>query len=286
MMLQTMLVGMDWGESTESLAALAPELAILLNASVKAVYVEDVELIRATRVPPVPILPPMGAIPYDAISVRELEARFRDEEARLGRIFLKLVSDTRVRGAFLIERGEVAPILIREARAHDLLMIGKYSEKHLGEPAPLGAHVEQILRRAWCPVLLVPPEGRMGPKMLVAYDGSAVAHRALGATLRLSKMSGAEITVLSVANETSAKRILLEAEAYLDAHRAHARMLRREGDPAERILEEMRAGDYDLLAMGAFGQGRLRELLGATVTRDILRRVDRSVLVTGPMEDG
>ena len=188
MAVQSILVGMDWGEATGALATVAPDLAIALGATIQAVYVEDVELIRATRMPPVPLLPPMGAIPFDTTSTAELDQKFKREESRLGKLFVQLVADTRIKGSFLVERGDVAEILVRESRAHDLLVLGRFSEKAT-EPTTLGAHVERIVRKAYCPVLLVPPGSQLGDRLLVAYDGSAGAHHALAFALPVHRMS-------------------------------------------------------------------------------------------------
>ena len=285
MMVQSILVGMDWGESVDALVAVAPDLAIALDAAIHAVYVEDVELIRATRIPPVPLLPPMGAIPFDTASTSELLEKFKREESRLGKLFVKLVADTRIKGSFLVERGEVTEILVRESRAHDLLLLGRYSEKTPGTGAPLGAHVERILRRAYCPVVLVPPGTELGERFLVAYDGSAGAHRALSMAVRLARATVAQLSVMAVSREETARHLLDEAEAYLNAHHLAAKLLTRTGEPSTQILAEVRTGEYSLLAMGAFGQSRLKEFFGATVTHELLRHVPCATLISGPMED-
>lgn len=282
---QSILVGMDWGESIDALVGIAPGLAVALDATVHAVYVEDAELIRATRIPPVPLLPPMGAIPFDTTSSAELETKFQKEESRLGKLFLQLTADTRIKGSFLVERGEVEEVLVRESRAHDLLLLGKYSERNRVQDAPLGAHVERIVRRAYCPVLLVPPGSELGARFLVAYDGSAGAHRALTSSLTLARAAAAQVGVVIVAREETARHLTREVEAYLQSHQASARIAVRRGDPAEQILAELEGGEYSLLAMGAYGQSRLKEFLGARVTHDVLRRARGATLLLGPMED-
>ncbi|MFN8547560.1 MAG: universal stress protein [Candidatus Eisenbacteria bacterium] len=284
MAVQSILVGMDWGEATGALASVAPDLAVALGATIQAVYVEDVELIRATRMPPVPLLPPMGAIPFDTTSTAELEAKFKREESRLGKLFVQLVADTRIKGSFLVERGDVSEILVRESRAHDLLILGRFSEKAT-EAATLGAHVERIVRKAYCPVLLVPPSCQLGERFLVAYDGSAGAHHALAFAVRLARATEARVSVVSIANEESRRHLLEEAEAYLANHGCIGKMIGRQGDPSEQILAEIRGGEYSLLAMGAYGRSRLKEFFGATATHELLRRAPCATLVVGPMED-
>ncbi len=286
MMIQSILVGLDWGETAEAAAAVAAELAIAWEASVKALYVEDAELIRAAEQAVLAGFPESGPIPYAVPTIPELETEFASEERALGRRFLKLVADTRIHGSFQVAQGEVDRILIRESRAHDLLVMGKYSQ-----PAPeaggrpLGRNVERILRHVWSPVVLVPPDGKLGPNLLVAYDGSAGSHRALASAVRVARAIDGSLRVVAVGKPAAADALLEEAESYLDAHRAAAELVAREGITAQEILREVEEYEADLLAMGAFGPARRKESFGAGVTLDVLEGVRRAALVCGSMDE-
>lgn len=287
MMMQTILVAMDWGETSDAVATMTADLALALNASVKAVYVEDVELIEATERAAIASLPLSGDIPLEAPNMGELEAEFATEERFLGRRFLKLVADTRIRGSFLVARGAVDEAILRESRARDLLVMGKYSETADPEIGrrPLGRHVETLIRRAWCPVFLVPPGASLGNHFLVAYDGTVEAHRALSASVRLARAIGADLAVLLVAKPEPAEILREEVAAYLEAHRMDARITRREGSPAEEILQEAADWRVDLIAMGAWGSERSKGAFGASETVEVLQALDRAALLCGPMEE-
>jgi len=286
-MIQTILVGLDWGETAEATASIAVELAIALDASVKALYIEEDELIRATERAAMATFPGSGSIPFDAPIMPELEKEFVSEERRLGRRFLKLVADTRIRGSFLVAQGEVDQILIRESRAHDLLVVGKYSERASegSRIRPLGRHVERILRHIWCPVVLVPPGATLGPRILVAYDGSAGSHRALGTAVRLAGATQAELRTLVIGHQTVTDRLLAEVEAYLEAHRAESDLVTRTGHASEVILREAAEWNPDLLAMGAFGPARRRESFAAGVTLEVLAALPTAALLCGSMDE-
>ncbi len=51
------------------------------------------------------------------------------------------------------------------------------------------------------------------------------------------------------------------------------------GDPAERIAELANEGDYDLVIIGAHGQGLLSELILGSVANSVIRRCRKPVLV-------
>lgn len=285
MMIQTILVGLDWGETAEATAGVAVELAIVMKASVKALYIEDAELIRAAERVSLGSIPASGSIPLAVPNMGDLEVEFQSEERVLGRRFLQLVADTRIRGGFLVAQGEVSRILIRESRAHDLLVVGKYSERHreAGGRRPLGRHVEQILQHIWCPVVLVPPGATLGPRILVAYDGSGASHRALASAVRLAQALQGEVRVISVASLEAAHVLLDQAESYLDAHQVEADLVSRAGNVAEEILREMSDWGADLLAMGAFTPARRRESFGAAATLEILSQLPRVALLCGTL---
>lgn len=287
MMFQTVLVGLDWGETVDSVSELAVELAIALDASVKAIYVEDVELIQATEMAALATLPRAGEIPADMPNWSDLEVEFQSEERVLAKRFLRLVADTRIRGSFLVERGEIPKILVQESRSHDLLVLGKYSEHPLeGEDVrPLGRHVEEVLRKVWVPVVLVPPGAQLGARFLLAYDGSAGSHRVLATLTRLARATSAELEVLSVGKSEASEVLLGQAEAYLAAHRVQATYRRRTGDAADEILAECDEWGADLVGMGAFGTSRRKDVFGADVAVRVLEALDRPALLSGSHEE-
>lgn len=287
MLIQTILVGLDWGETADATAGIAVELAIAMKASVKALYVEDAELIRAAERTPLGAIPASGPIPLAVPNMGDLEAEFQQEERDLGRRFLGLVADTRIRGSFLVEQGEVDRILIRESRAHDLLVVGKYSEPGVdGETRrPLGRHVERILQQVWCPVVLVPPGATLGPRILVAYDGSEAAHRALVIAVRLTQTIGGRVRVLSVGPLERTHVLLDQAESYLETHRAESDLVAREGNVAAEVLRETDSWGADLVAMGAFGPARRRESIGSAATLDVLAALPRAALLCGRLDE-
>lgn len=281
-MIQSVAVGMELGSVLEDVTDVALQLALLHDSPLRAIYVEDTDLLRASYTAPFPILPPEGPIPMDPNASRELETRFRNEEQELGRRFLRLVSDFRIRGSFRVERGRVQDVLVEESRAHDLLVVGKAGSSADAAAATLGDHVEAVARQAYCPVLVVPPGATLGGRILVAYDGSVVSHRALTTATRLAAVQDAFLRVVVVAGEEEGYELLAKARAYLESHERAAELERRDGHPAEILLEEAARWDAHILAMGAFGHGRISQLFGRAATHRILESVDRLALLCGP----
>jgi nucleotide-binding universal stress UspA family protein len=120
--------------------------------------------------------------------------------------------------------------------------------------------------------------------ILVAIDGSATAERALDEAGQLAEALNARLTLIAVSPEvpgyayrsgvdvaalereaeTETDRILHEAVESLPEGLPVTTVLKR-GNPGERIVEQIKAGDHDLLAMGSRGRGRLTSNLFGSV---------------------
>jgi nucleotide-binding universal stress UspA family protein len=137
-------------------------------------------------------------------------------------------------------------------------------------------------------------------KILVATDGSENGRHALDEALELAASNGAAVTILYVrhtplpvlgdpfyqralsaelrrANETVT---IAAAVAHSMGVEAETEVL--EGGPAERILELARLRDVDLIVVGSRGLGRVTGALLGSVSRHVVHRADRPVLVAAP----
>lgn len=137
----------------------------------------------------------------------------------------------------------------------------------------------------------------MFKKILLAYDGSEGAQRALAAGIELAKLHGAELWALAVqerlprfsgtidevqeekefANQQygklleSARRIAQEAGIKL-------RSTMRPGHPAKTILEVAKEGTFDLIVVGHSGLSGVWALLGTTAEK-VSRHAPCSVII-------
>jgi nucleotide-binding universal stress UspA family protein len=131
-------------------------------------------------------------------------------------------------------------------------------------------------------------------KMLVAYDGSDGAKRALDVVARLATHDDA-VSVISVAEgvplfgyagalpspeqEEERQGQLVEAARLLADHHLASSLVRRSGDPATAILEFARDQDVDLIVMGTRGVSTVERWLIGSVSSKVLHHAHCSVLV-------
>jgi nucleotide-binding universal stress UspA family protein len=127
--------------------------------------------------------------------------------------------------------------------------------------------------------------------MIVAYDGSAPARRALEHAARLARR-GSVVDVVNVIpaqsvssrlvtitdeQDRAQKRLLREAAAVLARSAVRANLIAAAGDPATEILSAADASDADVIVVGRRRRPvrRLREPLSSALTR----RTSRDVLI-------
>jgi nucleotide-binding universal stress UspA family protein len=169
------------------------------------------------------------------------------------------------------------------ARAFDLAII-EQSGGTLETDSDL--EIEAAVFGSGRPILVVPYIHRAPFKierLIVAWDGSAGAARAMGDAMPLLAR-GAEIHILSVAKAPDRK--LDESGAAIVRHLSHHglpaefKLLISSIDPANTLLSYASDISADLLIMGAYGHSRYREFLLGGVTRSILEAMTLPVFMS------
>mgnify|MGYP001003821450 FL=1 len=117
--------------------------------------------------------------------------------------------------------------------------------------------------------------------VLVAYDGSNHAARALLVAAELAGRPGVSCTLLTVAqSEETGEEILVPAEAFLLHHNiVPRRQVIVSSKPSEVICGLAASEGVDLLVMGAYGHSPIREVLFGSTTERVLSHCTASVVL-------
>jgi nucleotide-binding universal stress UspA family protein len=142
-----------------------------------------------------------------------------------------------------------------------------------------------VLAESGRPALVLPYAGRfeaVGRHALVAWKPSPTAARALAGALPLLRQAD-RVTVLEWgARESDCRGAALDIGAYLELQGIQAALERQAAEPPEvGELLLSRAADLgaDLLVMGCYGHGRMRELVLGGATRTVLQSMTLPVLM-------
>jgi nucleotide-binding universal stress UspA family protein len=209
-----------------------------------------------------------------------------------------------VEAALRVEVGSPARVITRLAAEYEITVIGAH-DQYTRSKQGLGPVASRVVASAPGAVLIgreLTEEGRQW-RILAAVDGSLASERALELMASSLQIGEAEITLLSVAEtpwihlgldrewfdyppdftdfdeppsdrsfkdelQREATSIVEFARRQLERHGLSATLMTTEGDPALEILSEAERGIYDLIVIGATGEGDLKhDLLGSVSTK-------------------
>jgi len=121
-------------------------------------------------------------------------------------------------------QGIPAQEILEEAKTYDLIVTGNRTHFHTRHPEEIGDSLSKMLGETTCPILAVPDsrEDTSFRKVLIAYDGSPHASRALRAFAAMSEPfehAQPEITILCVEQaQMRGDRMVANAAAYLRSY--------------------------------------------------------------------
>ncbi|WP_046864129.1 universal stress protein [Microvirga massiliensis] len=273
----SLLVHVENGStSSDARLALAVALADRFDAALIGVAAE------AVRPPPVDGMG--GALLVGDIMVAEDEQIQADLEAAEQRFrahpgVQDLETDWRA------AVGRPVEVLAREARAADLLVIGRDLER-LRAGSYRALDPGEMVMAAGRPVLVVPSGAQRlsADHVLVGWKDAREARRALWDASPFLR-AAEEVHVVEVAAEAAlddATDRVRDVVRHLERHAVKARgevRTQREASAAGELLLVAEQHGADLIVAGAYGHTRLREWVFGGVTRDLLRNSPKCCLL-------
>jgi nucleotide-binding universal stress UspA family protein len=170
--------------------------------------------------------------------------------------------------------GSPAERILAEAQRYDLILLGRQTFFHFATQEGPCETLTKVLKSAPRPVVTAPEQLGGGGPIVVAYDGSLQAARALQAFQVSGLAAGQDVHVVTVGDsQVEAARHADRAVEFLGFHDTRARKHVLVDAPAdEAILNQARRLDAQLLVMGVYGQPTWREFFLGSVTRSALEK--------------
>jgi nucleotide-binding universal stress UspA family protein len=283
-MMKSILIALDG--SAASLAGLkeAVRWAEILKAELRGVFVEDEQ--RFVYYPAgfsaeggVPVAAPL---PDEDLAAENEKVRKEGEAAR--KAFESAVQGKSLRTEFIQVRGNVNQILTREARAVDLIVMGRRGRDAAAGSSEAGPTTETLIHSALRPVLVVPKEMTGDGTFVFAYDGSKGSQRVIAAGTELVAATQGKAAVFSIGDDPQLK---LDHEQVLKRYwgpygiKGTFRVARKEGKAADMIVSFARQEKAGMIVMGAFGHNPLHELFFGSTTLETLAAAPCPVLLMG-----
>lgn len=281
-MIKQLLVPTDGSENSLTAADYAISIARLFNASIRGLFVKDVKVLTG------PLIHDIGTsiggmVPYGTFNQTIRELLESQADAALNLVEGKC-NQAGVAFHREIREGVVSHEIVKSADGCDLISMGKMGAHAAWRDVFLGTNVEFVVRQTHKPVLITPSEFKLLKKMLIAYDGSSFADKALRSGAEIAQPMKLPVTVICVADKKDgALETLSKAKTFLENYQLPVvNTVAKEGtDHAKGILELCNDEDekIDFLVMGAYGHSRLQEMVLGSTTVRVMRSTNCPILL-------
>ena len=170
-----------------------------------------------------------------------------------------------------------------ESHRYDLVLLGRVTHFEFGFDKIADETLTRILRENPRPVVVVPSTLGDGESVVVAFDGSLQASRALQAFEASGLGKDRKVHVVSIAEEHKvAARHADRAVEFLASHdiKAEPTALASPDDPATVLVRQAREFSAGLIVMGVYGQPLMREFFLGSTTRTMLKETPVPLFVS------
>lgn len=277
-MIKSMLLPVDGSVYTDAQVKCAIKMAKSFKAKIRLLSVVDVRIFEWATVSGaegfVPVVPSTA---YKEESKKMLDSK---ADAVLEKC-VSMVESAKV--SYDVEKihGSPSDIILEKIPLVDLLIMGRRGEFAKWRKKLFGATLDAVIRQWNKPLLTTPQKFKPITNILVAYDGSEKANKALQLAGFFAQNLKSKIAILSISHHQKRRQKFLdEASEYLEPYGLDVELIGVGGQPEKeitRVSGEMKCG---LIMMGAFGHSRIREALLGSTTDHVIRNSNTSVLLS------
>jgi nucleotide-binding universal stress UspA family protein len=272
-MLRSILIGIDFAGSDVTTQRLGIQWATRTGATLLGLAIVDEPGIRALE----PAWPVGGKSRDDPLYYMGYEAWLEEMQHKAGQLleqFAARCDEAGVAHAEMKAVGSPHERIQEEAQTCDMILLTRRSHlRFIAGDDEGDSTLRKVLKDTPRPMVAVPKTAWPEGPVVIAYDGSLQAARALAAFEATGLGESVEIHVLSVGASTiTATECAERACKFLGHHKIEAvvHALSSSAPPDEVILEQVRRLNAGLLVMGAYGRPVLREFFVGSVTRKML----------------
>ncbi len=268
-MFKNIMIAVDGSAYSESVIGHAAALSRLYRGRIIVFTVVDVRIFEwasAVGADGFVTIVPSGT--FQEESIKLLEEKAEKILQKCGQLLEKEQVPYKLEKAV----GSPAELVLAKSQIADLVIMGKRGEFERWDNHDLGVTVQTVCRSIVKPLMVVKKEPRSIQKILLGYDGSEHANRALQHSAQLVDKFQAHLTVVCVNDDLEAgKQYCEEAGEYLESYsrQVHTEVIT--GEPSKQLVAYAQSQSMDLIVIGAFGRSRIRQAILGSTTEHILR---------------
>jgi nucleotide-binding universal stress UspA family protein len=270
-MIKEILVCLEASPSSDAATRLAIEIARERGATLVGLAIVDEPDIRAGAATGI------GGASFKHERDEALVADARKQAGEWLGLFERRCGGANVRARTLEIVGRPAESILAETETRDLIVMGRDANFRFETEREDPQTREAVLHRTTRPMLLVPEsaERPLGKKVVVAYDGSAAAKRAIESFAKSGLAEQREVLVATVdddgerAFELASRAVALLGDLAVAATPHNIVSTLANTDALQEFATKAGAA---MIVMGSFAHSRLKQLFRGSVTRGLVEK--------------
>lgn len=177
------------------------------------------------------------------------------------------------------QHGSLPETLIDREEESRFLVVGIRGESHENNQKSIGATLEIVIRSLHKPILVVNKTFTPPQKIMLAYNASTAAKKALNMVASSLLFKNIECHIVHVGTAGSTDNILDEAKNILVTAGLKVKTSQLSGQVDEALASYQLENNIDLTVMGAFSHNRVRDFLIGSFTAKMLTATQRPLLL-------
>lgn len=234
------LLGLDGSAHAEAAIEYACQIALNHNATITGVAIIDEPGIQSSSGPV-----PIGGTHYDVKLEDQLLEETQAKAKAILDSFARICDERKINAILHTDIGSPVSELIEESKFHDFIVIGKQTSFEYDVNETYGT-LERVLKNGLIPVLAVSDSVREIKNVLVAYDNSIPASKAVHMFLLLGIWGACDITLLTVNNDAAdAQELLGNLGGFFESYGIKPTLATRSGHPDTVVKSYIAENDID-----------------------------------------
>lgn len=179
-----------------------------------------------------------------------------------------------------LQHGSLIESLIENEDSIRVLVIGVRGKVHEDQPEQIGAKLESMIRSLHRPILVVYDTFKAPERIMIAYDGSIAADKAVTMVADSPLYKGLTCHLVCVGKNEVVEDLLEKAANKLrTAGGIEIISARLQGKAEHELCEYQVSHNIDMTIMGAFSHTRLHDILLGSFTHKMLLKTKKPLLL-------
>jgi nucleotide-binding universal stress UspA family protein len=206
--------------------------------------------------------------------------RVKEGKALLAKVRERIVEAGVIDSTSCLEHGNLVDSLVERKENIRVMVIGARGRTHENQTDQIGEKLEAMIRSVHRPILVAYEAFKEPKRIMVAYDGSQAAQKAVDMVAWSPLYKGMTCHLVSVINNNSSESLLEKAAGELKkAEGIELVVASLKGNVEEELVLYQKNHDIDMTVMGAFSHMRLRDILLGSFTHKMLLKTKKPLLL-------